>query len=372
MKDVLAAADEYNRQMASGFCPDGFPDTIVLNALCKDAKDKVISSCDAFLEDKEAASNRFAARQVARLKEAVVEESETLEDHIYAYLAKHPTAGRGEGVETDPSKALEAHARDEEAVNTGTADTTKREKGAELGDGRDTESMSFADILLAVESGAAGMLVQKDADAYRRSLEMTLRIKGSKVEERKRFFEVAKSIGAGSTVPMQMDMEGGAFAERERTRFIDYRTLTEKQRFDEVDFSEDALRQLTLVKALGFLVGIADWQHIVDPEQLLYEKDQREVISIRIKEMQGLANVEGKISRQEAERYVKQFDKGRDANALKDLAANLGSQMMLRRLAGALGINPDALYARMETLFFCIKAFVRTGSIEMVPNKYFA
>ena len=373
MKDILEAAENYNRLMESGYCPDGFPDEMIMSELTGQATDQVIAACDELLENEELAEDSPVARQVRRLKTSVSEERDVIEDHIYAYLAKHPTEKESEGVETDPSKALETRAGDETGVNTDTASGTKQKNEAHLGDGRTSETMSFKDIVLSVEGGMAGRLLQRDADAYRRSVDVVKRIKGNRVLEQQRFFEVAKELGVGSTVPLSMNTEGSrAFAERGGNEFIDYRTLTENQRMDEIDFSEDAIRQLTLVKSLGFLLGIADWQKIVDPEELLYEHDQREVISIKIKEMQGAVNTEGKISRQEAERFVKQFDQRMDANALKDLAANFGNQMMLRSLAGVLGVDANILYSRMETLFFCIKAYIRTGSINTVPGRYFA
>lgn len=373
LREVIAAVKTYNGLMENGFCPGGIPDERVMEAVTKGASEDVIAACEAFLKDDDAVLDKGTARKVLRLKNAVSEERKYIEDHIYAYLAKHPTTERDGGVETDPSKALETRARDEVGVNSSTAHASKHLTGMELGDGRDPAEMSFAEMVLAVESGAAGYVVKRDADMYRLSVDVTRKIKGNKTEEQRRFFEVAKEVGIGGAVPVVMNADAGVFADQERDRFIDYRTLTEKQRMDEVAFSPDVLRQLTMVKSLGFLLGIADWQHIVDPDEMLYkENDEKRPLDLRIKEMQGLTNVQGKISRQEAERFVKQFDKSRDANALKDLAANFGNQLMMRRLAGMLGINPDALYHRMETLFFCIKAFVRTGSIETVPNKYFA
>ncbi|MBQ7677891.1 MAG: hypothetical protein IJT32_06625 [Lachnospiraceae bacterium] len=373
MKNVIAVTKAFNNLMNSGFCPDGIPDQRVMEALKGNAADQVIAACDAFLQEDEAAMDRGSARKVLRLKNAVSEEREDIEDHIFAYLAKHPSTDRGEGVETDPSKALETRARDEVGVNSGTAHASKQLTGMKLGDGRDPSQMSFADIVLAVESGEGGYLVKRDADSYRRSVKVTLKIKGNKTEEQRRFFQVAKELGVGGAVPVRMNSDNGAYEESERDRFIDYRTLTERQRMDEVKFSPEVIRQLTMIKSLGFLLGIADWQHIVDPEDMLYKDDEKDrPVDLRIKEMQGSTNVQGKISRQEAERFVKQFDKSRDANALKDLAANFGNQLMMRRLASMLRINPDRLYHRMETLFFCIKAFTRTGTIETVPNKYFA
>ncbi len=373
LADVLEANREYVEMMERGRCPDGMPDEAILSRISSEAAEKVVKACEAYMADGSAQGSMREEREVRHLSEAVRAESERVRENIYAYLAKHPTSARGEGIESDPSKALEAKARDEDSVQANMANATRKRTGNEVGDGRASEEMSFAEILHAVESGEGGHLVERDARAYEKSLETVNKIKGNKTAEQHRFFEVARSLGTGETVPLSIESEGGSRNDKkERPSFINYRAMTEDDRSDEMDLSENAVRQVTLVKSLGYILGIADWQQIVDPEQLLYEQEEKNVLSIQLKDIQGLVNLEGKMSRQEAERFVKQFDKSRDGDALRDLAANFGNQLLMRRLAGALGINPDSLYNRMETLFFCIKAFVRTGSINTVPEKFFA
>lgn len=372
MKEILGATEEFNRLMKQGTCPDGMPDEAVLEALAGEARDKVISACDHFLRDDLMSADPVSERMVKKLKASVIEEAETLEDFIFAYLSMHPPEDKGKGVMLDPSRELETKSKDETGVNLMTNQKHRALRGTEIGDGNVAGDMNFSDIILSVEKGTAGQLTKRDADEYRRSVNAVHRMKGNRYQQQRRFFRVAEELGSGQTVPLEIDGASGAMNEPKSTSYINYYGMAEFSAEEERSFGVTGKRAISLVKSLGFILGIDDWQKMVDAEQLMYEKDTFRGLTLQLKQMQGSVNLEGNVSRAEAELFVKRYEKGRDADALKDLAANLGNQMLFRRLAGALGVDANRLYARMETLFFCIKAYMRTGSIQTVPDKYFA
>ena len=179
------------------------------------------------------------------------------------------------------------------------------------------------------------------------------------VSAQKRFVKGAEAMGAGAVMPFEITAEGDMMR-ADATGYKSYTELTAERRFDQVKMSNNALMQLTMVKTIGFLFGITDWQQIVDPETLLYNEQGDEVKSVRINIVPGMfGDVPEEINEADGKRFAESL-KG-DPEGLKLLDAFLGGKLdSIKELTAATGLGAAVLYKRIMAIRHYLKQLRRS------------
>ena len=163
------------------------------------------------------------------------------------------------------------------------------------------------------------------------------------------FVKGTSAMGAYSVLPFEISESGDAVS-ADSTGYMDYTELSADRRLDEVKLSDNARMQLTVVKTIGFLFGVADWQQIVDPEELLYNEDNGEVKNIRISIVPGMfGDVSDKINDADGKHFAESL-KG-DPEGIKMLDAFLKQKVgSVQMLEAATGIKAATIYKRLLSI----------------------
>ena len=126
--------------------------------------------------------------------------------------------------------------------------------------------------------------------------------------------------------------------------------LTADKKADEVKLSESARAQIYMVKAIGLVFGVSDWQAITDPEELLYREEGDSVAAVKVNMVPGLKNrLTSEVSEEEGRRLADSF-KG-DTHMIKILNGMLKeNSSLVRELEAATGVNKKVLSSRMRSI----------------------
>ena len=119
---------------------------------------------------------------------------------------------------------------------------------------------------------------------------------------------------------------------------------------DEVKLSESAREQINMIKAIGLVFGVTDWEAITDPEELLYREAGDSVSAAKVNIVPGLKNrLASKVTEEEGRRLADSF-KG-DTHMIKAINGLLTENSdLVRKLETATGISKKVIAERIKSI----------------------
>ena len=126
--------------------------------------------------------------------------------------------------------------------------------------------------------------------------------------------------------------------------------LTADKKADEVKLSEAARAQIYMVRAIGLVFGVGDWQAITDPEELIYREEGDSVAAVKVNMVPGLKNrLSAEVTEEEGRRLADSF-KG-DTHMIKIMNGMLKeNSALVRDMEAATGVNKKVISARMRSI----------------------
>ena len=169
------------------------------------------------------------------------------------------------------------------------------------------------------------------------------------LDDKQKAFVRGAGIIDASLMPVEFSEEGDV-KQSDLSAYKDYEELTADKKADEVKLSEAARLQIYMVRAIGLIFGVSDWQQICDPEELLYREEDDSVSAVKIKLIPELMNkLSSKLSDEEGQRLADSF-KG-DTHMMKVISAILAEKsVMINELKNATGVNGKVLGSRMRSV----------------------
>ena len=130
--------------------------------------------------------------------------------------------------------------------------------------------------------------------------------------------------------------------------------LPADKRYDETSLSYRTRQDLTMIRTIGLLFGITDWQQIADQEDVLYREEKQEKSDIEI-DLGGFAmgSLSSEMTRDEGRRLAASLKTDPQALTLVHAVLSDGGRS-IRKIARVTGVPIKILKARAKMLKQCL------------------
>ncbi len=406
MDAVTNSTRDYVTKMDNIKTEGGAIDEDAVTDLVNTDGNQVIKACGDYIAAKNPilpwGIGKRRKKLVVKLKEEMEKLNPTIEKNVYGYL------GRDRGLDNVEQRDVQDSKKSSEDILTG---LIIKDEG---------ESLSIDEILMMISNGLGGVIDQARADAFRvknrnhftnqtgdqgkdadrekkqkeqrplkdeeqadektkktmesnpTSTNSSLMVSPSDKQNQNKFYTLAQRMGVSDAMPVEFDQETDEMKEKSILHMQDYDEITDGRRMDEIPMTPEAKTQLALVKTLGFIVGVPNWDNLVAPENLLYEQDDtgQGIKSIMIQQLPEMGVDIGKMTRQDAEKFVKQFD-NEDAKSMSTVERMLKNPKVMKGLGDILGVSTERLVQRIKLMIMCISLYRTVGSLTPIPESMF-
>ncbi len=184
-------------------------------------------------------------------------------------------------------------------------------------------------------------------------------------ESQERFAGALASYNTADALPEEFSInmeKDAADAGVERKTFQE---LTKDRNYEEIGWAVHARVQLQVVKLISCLFGVSDYSNAINPENLLYDEAEGEIKSIQLTLLPGITGVSEYVSKDEAERFLKEFA-GDDISKMEKTIANIdrGVRGHIDMLSATTGVSRHILLLRLNKFLDCLRARMRGHSLD--------